>query len=163
MTTDEAGFAAGNPATVVVPAAPGATDLLPPELTPEAASTRIVELKADPKFQEKYLSGEVGAKAEFAKLHTIVGKGPVNETGIHRASQLDAMKKHADLPPKCWEQVANNGPVFQHEREEALRTKERCMRDRSFVARYLDGSREEVSLMTQISMILASPVKTEGN
>ena len=158
MTSDEAGFAAIG-AALAGAAAPGTTDLLPPELTPEAAGARIVELKADPKFQEKYLSGEVGAKAEFAKLHAIVGKAP-NESALHRASQLDAMKKHADLPPKCWDQVANNGPVFQHEREEALRTKERCMRDRSFVARFLDGSREEVSLMTQISMILASPVKT---
>jgi hypothetical protein len=157
MTTDEAGFAAIGAA--LGGQAPGASDLLPPELTPEAAGARIAELKADPAWQEKYLGGEVTARAEFAKLHTIVGKAP-NESGLHRASQLDAMKKHADLPTKCWDQVANNGPVFQHDREEALRAKERCMRDRSFVARYLDGSREEVSLMTQISMILASPVKT---
>jgi hypothetical protein len=76
--------------------------------------------------------------------------------------QIDALRKHADLPDKCWEQVAKNGPVAQFERDEALRTKERCMRDKSFVARYLDGSRDEANLMMQISLILASPVKTEG-
>jgi hypothetical protein len=140
----------------------GASDLLPEQPTPEAAGARIAELKADPAFTQRYLSGETKAREEFGQLHAIVGKGPVNETGIHRASQLDALKKHADLPDKCWNQVANNGPVFPNEREEALRAKERCMRDKAFVARYLDGSREEVSLMTQISMILASPVKTEG-
>jgi hypothetical protein len=135
------------------------SDLLPPELTPEAAGARIAELKADPAFQEKYLGDEVTARAEFTKLHTIVGKAP-NESALHRVSQFDALKKHADLPEKVWAHVAEDKPVAPFEREEALRTKERCMRDRNFVARYLDGSREEVSLMTQISMILASPVKT---
>jgi hypothetical protein len=135
------------------------SDLLPPELTPEAAGARIAELKVDPAFQEKYLSGEVTARAEFSRLHTIVGKAP-NESALHRASQFGALKKNADLPEKMWAHVAENKPVAAFEREEALRAKERCMRDRSFVARYLDGSREEVSLMTQISMILASPVKT---
>jgi hypothetical protein len=141
----------------------GPSDLLPPELTPEAASTRIAELKGDPKFSERYLSGEVAAREEFTKLHAALGKGATpNESGMHRASQLDALQKHASLPPKMWEQVANNGPVYPHEREQALREKERCMRDRAWVAKYLDGSRDEVSLMTQISLILASPVKTEG-
>ena len=143
--------------------APAATDLLPDHpTTPEAASTRIEELKKDSAFLERYLSGEVKAREEFTRLHGLASKGAVNGDGIHRGMQIDALRKHADLPDKCWEQVAKNGPVYQHERDEALRTKERCMRDKSFVARYLDGSREEVSLMTQISLILASPVKTEG-
>jgi hypothetical protein len=139
-----------------------ATDLLPEPLTPETAATRIAELKANPEFTAKYLANEISARDEFTRLHTIVGKGAPNDSGLHRASQLDAMKKHADLDPKCWAQVEQNGPVYAHEREEALRMKERCMRDRAWVAKYLDGSREEVSLMTRISLILASPVKTEG-
>jgi hypothetical protein len=89
-------------------------------------------------------------------------KGPVNADGVHRGMQLDALRKQADLPEKMWNHVANNLPVAQFERDEALRTKERLMRDKNFLTRYLDGSREEISLMTQISMILASPVKTEG-
>jgi hypothetical protein len=141
----------------------GSSDLLPEQPTPAAAAARIAELKADPKFTEKYLTGETGAREEFTRLHAVVGKGPVNEIGQHRASQLDALKKHADLPPQCWDQIANNGPVFEHERAEALQMKERCMRDRGWVSRYLDGSREEVSLMTRISLILASPVKKEGS
>ena len=140
----------------------GAADLLPDQLTPETASARIAELKADPKFSERYLNGEVAAKDEFARLHAVVGKGAANDVALHRASQLDALKKYADLPEKAWAQVERNGPVWQHERDEALRTKERCMRDRAWVAKYLDGSREEVSLMTRISLILSSPVKTEG-
>jgi hypothetical protein len=141
---------------------PGPTDLLPAQLTPETATARIAELKADPKFTERYLNNEMSAQEEFKKLHEIVGKGAANDSGMHRASQLDALKKHADLDPKCWAQVEQNGAVWAHEREEALRMKERCMRDRSWVSKYLDGSREEVSLMTRISLILASPVKTEG-
>jgi hypothetical protein len=137
----------------------GPSDLLTDQLTPEAAASRIAELKADPKFTEKYLSGETSARGEFTRLHAIVGKGTTpDEFAMHRASQLDAMKKHADLPQQCWDQVARNGPVHQHEREEALRMKERCLRDRSFIAKYLDGSREETSLMTRISLILSSPV-----
>jgi hypothetical protein len=147
--------------TEAAPTPPAASELLPAELTPAAASTRIAELKNDPKFIEKYLTNEVGARAEFSKLHAIVGKGAPNESGLHRASQLDAMKKQSDLPEACWNQVAQNGPVFQHERDEALRMKERVMRDKAWVSKYLDGSREEVSLMTRISLILASPVKTE--
>jgi hypothetical protein len=139
-----------------------ATDLLPDQLTPEAASARIRELKANPEFTAKYLANETSARDEFTRLHAVVGKGAPNDSGLHRASQLDAMRKHADLPDKCWDQVSRNGAVFQHEREEALRMKERCMRDRSFIAKYLDGSREEVSLMTRISLILSSPVHTEG-
>jgi hypothetical protein len=135
----------------------GPSDLLPVQLTPETATARIAELKADPKFSEKYLAGEMSARDEFTRLHTIVGKGAPNDSGLHRASQFDALKKHADMPEKMWTHVAENKPVAAFEREEALRTKERCMRDRAFVSRYLDGSREEVSLMTQISMILASP------
>jgi hypothetical protein len=151
--TDEAAFAA----------TPGPTDLLPEPLAPEAATARIAELKKDPAFLERYLGGEVKANEEFKRLHSMASKNPVNESGIHRSSQLDTLKKHADLPQQCWDQVSNNGAVAQFERDEALRTKERCMRDRAFIARYLDGSREEVSLMTQISLILASPVKTEGS
>jgi hypothetical protein len=141
---------------------PGPSDLLPPELTPETAGARIAELKSDPAFIERYLGGETKAREEFGRLHGIAVKGPVNADGLHRSAQLDALQKHASLPPKMWEQVANNGPVYPHEREQALREKERCMRDRAWVAKYLDGSRDEVSLMTQISLILASPVKTEG-
>jgi hypothetical protein len=143
-------------------AAIAATDLLPPEQTPETAGARIAELKADPAFTERYLSGETNARAEFTRLHSLAAKGVVNGDGIHRGMQVDALKKHADLPPEAWAQVANNGPVFAHERAEALQMKERCMRDKAWVSKYLDGSREEVSLMTRISLILASPVKTEG-
>jgi hypothetical protein len=139
----------------------GPSDLLPEPMTPATATARIAELKSDPKFTEKYLAGEASARDEFSRLHTIVGKGAPNDDGLHRASQLDTLKKHADLDPKCWAQVEQNGPVWEHERQEALRMKERCMRDRAWVAKYLDGSREEVSLMTRISLILSSPVKTE--
>jgi hypothetical protein len=142
--------------------AAGATDLLPAEQTPETATARIVELKADPAFLERYLGGEMKARDEFTRLHGLAVKGPVNTDGIHRSIQLAALKKHADLPPQCWDQVANNGPVAPFEREEALRMKERCIRDKAWVSRWLDGSREEVSLLTRISLILASPVKTEG-
>jgi hypothetical protein len=139
------------------------SDLLPDQLTPEAAASRIEELKADPKFSESYLAGEMTAREEFTRLHAIVGKGPANEAVLHRASQLDALRRHAHLPEKAWAQVERDGPVWQHERDEALRMKERCMRDRTFVAKYLDGSRQEVTLMTQISLILSSPVhKPEG-
>jgi hypothetical protein len=104
----------------------------------------------------------MSARDEFKRLHEFVGKGAANDSGLHRASQFGTLKKHADLPEKMWTHVAENKPVAPFEREEALRAKERCMRDKAFVSRYLDGSREEVSLMTQISMILASPVKKEG-
>ena len=157
--TEAAPSVAAPPAPAPVPAA---TDLLPPELTPETASVRIAELKADPKFKERYLAGEAKAQEEFKRLHSIAAKGADNPDGIHRSMQLDTLKKHASLPNVCWEQVAQNGPVYPHEREEALQAKERCMRDRAWVTRYLDGSREEVSLMTRISLILSSPVKTEG-
>jgi hypothetical protein len=79
--------------------------------------------------------------------------------GTQRGMMIDTLKKYADLPEKCWEQVRNNGPVYQHERDEALRAKERFYRDRATVARYLDGSREEASLLMQINLILSSPVK----
>ena len=151
-----------EPAPAPAPAPPGATDLLPDHpATPEAASTRIAELKKDPAFLERYLGGEVKAREEFSRLHGLAVKGPMNVDGIHRSMQFDALKKYSDLPEKCWNQVASNGPVFQHERDYALQEKARCMRDKAWVSRYLDGSREEVSLMTRISMILASPVKTE--
>ncbi|KJC59902.1 hypothetical protein UP10_14495 [Bradyrhizobium sp. LTSPM299] len=140
----------------------GATDLLPPQLTPEAATARISELKADPKFTERYLNGEMTARDEFTRLHTVVGKGPPNNDALHRASQLDALKKYADLDDKAWAQVERNGPVHPHERDWALRTREQLMRDRAWVTKYLDGSREEASLMTRISLILSSPVQTEG-
>jgi hypothetical protein len=144
-------------------AAPTVTsDLLPAELPPEAASARIAELKASPAFVEKYLGRETAAVAEFTRLHSLASKGPVNAEGIHRSMQLDTLKKHADLPPEAWAQVANNGPVFAHERAEAQRMKDRIMRDKAWVSRYLDGGREETTLLTRISLILASPVKTEG-
>jgi hypothetical protein len=138
---------------------PGISDLMPAELPPEAAGARLVELKADPKFVERYLSGETNARAEFTRLHSVANKGPANPDGIHRGMQIGALKKHADLPPEAWTQVENNGPVFAHERAEALRMKERVMRDKAWVSRYLDGGREETTLMTRISLILASPVK----
>jgi hypothetical protein len=141
----------------------GPTDLLPDQLTPEAAATRIAELKADPKFSEKYLNGELSAKAEFTRLHTIVGKGAADEAGLHRASQLPAMSRFADLHEKGSAQVARNGPVHLHERVAALNMKDQLLRDRGFMSRYFQGSREEAALVRQISHILASPVhKPEG-
>ncbi len=141
-------------------AAPRVTsDLLPAELPPEAAGARLAELKASPEFIERYLSGETKARAEFTRLHGLASKAPANADAIHRSMQVDVLKKHADLPPEAWAQVANNGPVFAHERDEALRMKERIMRDKAWVSRYLDGGREETTLMTRISLILASPVK----
>jgi hypothetical protein len=139
--------------------APGVSDLLPAQLPPEAAGARLAELKKDPAFVERYLSGEITARDEFARLHGLASKGPVDPDGIHRSMQIDALKKHADLPPEAWAQVAKNGPVFQHERDEALRMKERVMRDKAWVSRYLDGGRDETTLMTRISMIISSPTK----
>ena len=138
---------------------PGVSDLMPAELPPEAAGARLAELKSDPKFVERYLSGETNARAEFARLHSLASKGLANPDGIHRGMQIDALKKHADLPPEAWAQVASNGPVFAHERAEALRMKDRVMRDKAWVSRYLDGGREETTLMTRISLIISSPVK----
>ena len=140
--------------------APAASDLMPAELPPEAASARLVELKKSPEFVERYLSGEVKARDEFTRLHGLASKrGPTDPDGIHRGMQIDTLKKHAGLPAAAWAQVGNNGPVFAHERTEALRMKDRCMRDKAWVSRYLDGGREETTLMTRISLILASPVK----
>jgi hypothetical protein len=135
------------------------SDLLPDELPPEVAGARLAELKATPEFIERYLSGEVKAREEFTRLHSLASKGPANADGIHRSMQIATLQKHADLPPEAWAQVAGNGPVFEHERVEALRAKERVMRDKAWVSRYLDGGREETTLMTRISLILASPVK----
>jgi hypothetical protein len=143
--------------------APAATDLLPEQPnTPEAATARIAELKKDQGFLERYLDGEVQARVEFTRLHGLATKGS-NESGIHRSMQFDALRKLAPtLPEKCFEHVANNLAVAQFERDEALRTRAANMRDPVFVKRYLDGGVQESQLMTQISMILASPVKPPG-
>jgi hypothetical protein len=140
--------------------APGATDLLPDQMAPEAASARITELKADPNFKERYFSGEVAARDEFARLHTTAfGKNQPDEMAQRRAMGVDILKQFADLPEKMWDQVRNNGPVHQHEYDEAVRMKDRLFRDKAWVARYLDGGRDEANLMMQTSLILASPVR----
>jgi hypothetical protein len=106
------------------------------------------------------LAGEVTARDEFVRLHaTAFRKNTPSEVGQQRGMMIDTLKKYAELPEKMWDQVRNNGPVYQHEREEALRMKERVFRDKAWVSRYLDGSREEANLMMQISLILASPVR----
>lgn len=153
--------------TEAAPAAPGpgASELLPDTMTREAAGTRIAELKADKGFLEKYLGGEVAARDEFVRLHATAfgNNSAANEAGQRRGMFIDTLKSQGELPQACWDQVRNNGPVFQHERDFALQTKEQLFRDKAWVARYLDGSREERSLLLRISLILASPVKKEGS
>jgi len=161
QTTDEAAFAAIG-AALAAPATPGATDLLPEPLAPEAATARIAELKKDPAFLERYLGGEVAARDEFTRLHSQASKAPINPDAVHRSLQIGALQKHADLPPAAWAQVAANGPVYQGERDFALQEKQRCFKDKAWVAKWLDGDRAAVSHLTRLSLIIASPVKPEG-
>ncbi len=141
----------------------GLSDLLPDQLAPEAASARIAELKADPNFTEKYMAGEVGARAEFQRLHSqAFGKNAPDDMVQRRATGIDMLREFAALPDKVWDAARRNEAVYQHEYDLALRTKEQCFKDKAWVARYLDGGREERSLMLQTVLILSSPIRKEG-
>jgi hypothetical protein len=52
-------------------------------------------------------------------------------------------------------------PVFEGERQFALQEKDRCIRDKSFVARWLDGDRAAITHLARLSLIIASPTKPD--
>ena len=65
-----------------------------------------------------------------------------------RMAGLTYLKVKADLPDEVWDAVARNAPVPLHERQKALQAKERFMRDKEMVRRYLDGDRDANTHLT---------------
>ena len=123
------------------------------------ATARLAAMKSDKVLVERYLSGEVSARKEFADVHAAMHKAAPDPSAVAREAQVEVLKKFATLPEKMWEQRRVDGEVYPHEREWALQTKAQLLRDRAWVNRYLDGSGPEAAQMVHITLILSSPVK----
>jgi hypothetical protein len=157
------------PAPVDSNTTPAASNLLKPldaattPTTPEQWEARRVDLIGDPKFRDAYMKGDPEAVARMKEVHAALNPKVDEATQegrdyARRMAGLTYLKVKADLPDEVWDAVARNAPVPLHEHQKALQAKERFMRDKEMVRRYLDGDRDANTHLTTINLILAARV-----
>jgi hypothetical protein len=142
-----------------------------PPSTPAEATTRLDQLKADPKWTEALLSGGPAQTKEFHELHELVAKGDgidqamagVMQPGILQDSAHVEMVGTADMlrsmgfnSTQIRETLAGK-PASQIDIDKANMWKAQNMGSKEFVTRLLSGEPEAARLLMTANIILSSP------
>ena len=144
-----------------------ATDLmLPPAMPADQARARIAELKADPSFVKRHLSGDHETREHLARLHefayapapgSITMGGPTPEA--QRAEQADHLGTLSDLSADVLDHVRQGAAVSQDEYRMAVAKKELLFGDAEWRAKYFAGNYEAKQQKLLLDVILSSPIK----
>ena len=144
---------------------PAATDLLQPApaMSVEAAQARKAELFGTKGFAERVARGDPESVRQWREvtraLRPAVDQSTVAGQAYERnQNSLAILKSRADLPDAAWDWAAAGGPVSAEEKIKAGQARQRLLKDRAFIQRYLDGDRAANSEMVQINMVLASRI-----
>jgi hypothetical protein len=127
----------------------------------EAAQARKAEYLSTPALRDKLLAGDVATKKDWSSVNATLASTMPDPNVVAREATAATWKDRADLPPEALAQFVKGEPVFESEREQALRTKQQLFRDRAWVSKYLDGDRAAASTMAHISLIISSPTKPD--
>jgi hypothetical protein len=115
---------------------------------------------ADPAWRDKYMNGDVGCKAEMdALMHALTPKQPQPSDPTSLEQAIDWLRERADIPESVATQIRDNVPVSAQEYRLAQQMKEKLFRDKSWVAKYLDGDRDAATQIALVNVILSSRVK----
>ena len=148
-------------------ATPAASDLLnaPSTMTVEQATIKKAELVGKAGFADAVLAGDSDAVKQWREVTRALRPAVDQSTaeGQQYSQNMDRLavfRAKADLPEAMFDHVAAGGPVSAAEKEAATYAKQRLMKDKAWVQRYLDGDRAANSEMTRINFVLASRIGT---
>jgi hypothetical protein len=148
--------------------APGsaAADLIPANLPADQAQAQIAELKADPEFVKRHLSGSHETREQLAKLHELAFKpapGSIMFGGPTIEAQREESAAHlgtiTDVPADVLEHVRTGAAVTADEYRLAVAKKENLFGDPDWRAKYFAGNHEAKKQKALLDVILASPIK----
>lgn len=144
-----------------------AADLMPGPTTPaDTARAKIAELKADPDFVKRHLSGDLNTREELTRLHELAytpAEGSISMGGptpaAVRAEMADHLSTLSDLPAAVIEQIKSGAPVSADEFRLAVGRKNALMGDPAWVAKYMKNDATAQRDMLLLNVILSSPIK----
>jgi hypothetical protein len=140
--------------------------MLPPAMPADQARARIAELKSDPAFVKRHLSGDNETREHLARLHefafapapgSITVGGPTPEA--QRAEQADHLGTLSDLSADVLDHVRTGAPVSQDEYRMAVAKKDSLFSDASWRDKYFAGNHEAKQQKLLLDVILSSPIK----
>jgi hypothetical protein len=140
------------PASIEVgaPAAPAAP------LTYDAAVARKAELFSQPNWASRYLNGDAEARREFGEITQALTLGAPDPA--RTARELGAAGLRGFLKAHHVDEYVNQESVTAEIHEEAVEMRKSLMRDKQFVAQYLDGDRAARQKMSLLAIVLNLPV-----
>jgi hypothetical protein len=164
--------AAAKVATAAVISKPAPTYTPATVSTPADASARLEQLKNDPAWRDDFLAGRAEHKAEFRSLTKMIASGDdfdkaiagVLYDGIQPSGHLAnvgtaEMLRSLGADDGVIRQVLAGQPVSKEERASAAATKDRLLKDSTFVDKYTAGNEEARRQVTLLNVILSSPIK----
>ena len=126
-------------------------------MTVEAATARRAEMISDAGFTERYMAGGVPERDEMLKVSTALSIANSAES-FATEQQIASLKSIADISDDVANEIRSGRAVTPQERQFALDLKAKLMRDRAWVAKYLDGDRECATKVALLSVVLSARV-----
>ncbi len=142
------------PASVEV----GAPDA-PAPLTYDQAASRKAELFSKPGWAERYLQGDQTARREFTELTAALALGAPDPG--RTARELGSAGLRGFLKAHHVDEFVNQDSVTAEVRAEAIELRKSLMRDKQFVAQYLDGDRAARQKLSLLAIVLNLPVSAK--
>jgi len=143
--------------------------MIPQNMRADEARARIEELKADPNFVKRHLSGDHETKAHLETLHQIAfepAPGSVMIGGPTLEAQREATAAHlgtmTDISADVLDHVRTGASVSEDEYRLAVAKKNSLFGDPEWRAQYLAGNHEAKKQKVLLDVILASPIKLKG-
>jgi hypothetical protein len=134
----------------------GAPDA-PAPLTYDQAVTRKAELFSRVGWAERYLQGDQTARREFGEVTQALTLGAPDPG--RTAREIGSAGLRGFLKPHHVAEYVNQEPVTAEIHEEAVEMRKSLMRDKQFIAQYLDGDRAARQKMSLLAIVLNQPVK----
>jgi hypothetical protein len=148
-----------------------------PPSTPAEATTRLDQLRADPKWTEALLSGGPAQTREFHELHELVAKGDgvdmamagvmqpgiIQDSGHVEMANTATMLRDMGFNPKQVRETLEGKEATQADIDIATAWKAQNMNSKEFVTRLMAGEPEAARLLMAANIVLSSPVKKEAS
>jgi hypothetical protein len=114
MTDQPASVA--NDLGLTTPTAQPSTTPVVPDMSFDDALLAKNQRMADPAWRDKYLAGDVGAKAEMdALVQALTPKQPMPSDPSSVEQAIDFLRERADIPEQVADQLRKNMPVSAQE------------------------------------------------
>jgi hypothetical protein len=133
-----------------------------PTMSVEEATSRKAELFGSQEWRNKYFNGDIAARRDFDAITRALAPKPVEPSDPQSLDQIaERARAQADISDAVVEDIRQNRPVTPRERTLALERWERCLKDRAWMARYLDGGQAERREKLLLDVIISSNVRDQ--